>query len=177
MRGHRVDGVVGVRRTGGAADHVGVAESLQADHDGARDTTAFRLQLSDAEHVSFAILNVNRQTIQGPHTPGTLGPGVHTFHWDGKNNSGKVAGNGIYTIVVTTTANRDGSTVDATAVATVRVDDSAPVLSNVTGSASTFYPLDASYRNAFRPSVHVSQGGSLWLEIFTVSGTEVNVVA
>jgi len=147
------------------------------NHDGRADTTAFRLQLSDAEHVSFSILNVNGQTIQGPHTPGTLGPGVHTFHWDGKNNSGKVAGNGVYTIVVTTTANRDGSTVDATAVATVRVDDSAPVLSNVTGSASTFYPLDASYRNAFRPSVHVSQGGSLWLEIFTVSGTEVNVVA
>jgi flagellar hook assembly protein FlgD len=147
------------------------------NHDGRADTTAFHLHLPNTEHVSFAILNVNGQTIQGPHTPGTLAAGAHTFHWDGKNNSGKVAGNGVYTILVTTTTNRAGTTVVATTAATVRVDNSAPVLSALTGNASTFFPRDATYRNAFRPSVHVSQGGSLWLEIFTVSGTEVNVVA
>ena len=66
--------------------------------------TTFRIHLSGTEHVSFAVRNGNGQIIQGPHTPGALGAGLHTYQWDGKNNAGQIAGNGLYTIVVTTSA-------------------------------------------------------------------------
>lgn len=146
------------------------------NRDGRRDIVAFRVALPDPERVSFMIRNANGQTIQGPHTPGTLGAGNYTYHWDGTNNRGKVAGNGLYTIAVMTSAVRGGVTDNGIATATVRVDNSAPVLSAVTGNATTFFPLDATFESVFRPSVHVSQGGSLWLEVFTTSGTSVRVV-
>jgi flagellar hook assembly protein FlgD len=137
----------------------------------------FRVHLIDAERVSFLIQNGNGQTIQGPHTPGLLGVGDHTYQWNGENNKGKVAGDGTYTIVVTTTAVSGGATLHGTATATVKVEDSAPTLSGVSGSGTTFYPVVDGYQDLFQPTVHVNEGGSLWLEVFTTSGAKVKVIA
>jgi FlgD Ig-like domain len=97
------------------------------NHDGHDDVTAFRVHLPSVEHVSFIVQNPNKQTIQGPHSPhGVISRGDHTYHWDGKNNHGKVAGNGKYTIRVTTSAKSGTSTLHGSATAPVTVHNAAP---------------------------------------------------
>ena len=91
------------------------------------DVTAFRVHLPGPEHVTFIIQNLNKQTIQGPHSPhGVLGKGDHTYHWDGKKNNGKVVGNGRYTIRVTTSATSGASTLHGSATASVTVHNFKP---------------------------------------------------
>jgi len=96
-------------------------------HKGHKDVTTFRVYLPGPEHVTFIIQNQNQQTIQGPHTPhGVISKGDHFYHWDGRNNHGKVAGNGRYIIHVTTSATTvgyGGSTLYGSATAIVTVDD------------------------------------------------------
>jgi flagellar hook assembly protein FlgD len=146
--------------------------------DGSFDRTSFRVHLPDAEHVSFRIANGDGQTIQGPHAPsGTIGPGDRVFTWDGRNNAGKFVGDGAYTIVVDTSSTTGGVTLRGTATADVRVDHSAPAFSKMTGNRSTTYPVVDGYLDTFRPSVHVSEGGSLWLEITTTTGSRVRLLA
>ena len=97
------------------------------NHDGHNDVTAFHLSLPSPAQVTFTIENVNRQRIQGPHTPhGLVGKGDHVYHWDGKNNHGKVAGNGKYTIVVLTSTTVGRITTDAVIDASVTVHNTAP---------------------------------------------------
>src|SRR6185369_10087245 len=120
----------------------------------------------NAQHVSFRVQNANGQTIQGPHSPsGTLSAGDHVFTWDGRNNAGKVAGDGVYTIVVSTTSTTGGVTLLGTASADVRVDRTAPAFSAITGNDTTTFPAVDGFLDTFHPSVHVNEGGSLWLEI------------
>ncbi len=146
-------------------------------HGGRKNTTSFRVHLPDSEVLSFVIENGNGQTIQGPHTPGLLSAGDYTYRWNGENNKGEIAGDGTYTIVVTTSGARDGVTLHGSATATIRVDDTLPILGGITGNGTTFYPLVVGYEDTFQPKVNVSEAGSLWLEIFTTSGTQVNVIA
>ena len=97
------------------------------NHDGHNDVTAFHLSLPSPAHVTFTIENVNRQRVQGPHTPhGLVGKGDHVYHWDGKNNHGKIAGNGKYTIVVQTSTTVSRTTTDAVIEASVTVRNTAP---------------------------------------------------
>jgi len=146
--------------------------------DGKFDRTSFRVHLPDAEHVSFRIVNTNGQTIQGPHSPsGTLGAGDHVFTWDGRNNAGKFAGDGVYTIVVTTTRTTGGVTLQGTATADVRVDRTGPAFSAITGNQTTTFPVVDGFLDVFHPSVHVNEGGALWLEITTTAGSRVRVLA
>jgi flagellar hook assembly protein FlgD len=146
-------------------------------NDGHSDRTSFRVHLPDAEHLSFRVVNGNGQTIQGPHSPtGTLGAGDRVFTWDGRNNSAKFAGDGVYTIVVTTTRTTGGATLQGTATADVRVDRTPPAFSAITGNNSTTYPAADGFLDDFRPSVHVNEGGPLWFEITTTSGRRVRVL-
>ena len=95
------------------------------NHDGHEDQTAFRVHLPSVEHVTFIIQNTNKQTIQGPHSPhGVIGKGDHVYRWDGKNNRGKVAGNGKYMIHVTTSATSGKSTLHGSTTAFVTVHNS-----------------------------------------------------
>jgi flagellar hook assembly protein FlgD len=139
--------------------------------------TVFRIHLAGPEHVSFAVRNANGRIIEGPHTPGALGAGTHKFTWSGRNNNGLIAGDGLYKIVVTTTAKSGGKTLTGTASASVRLDATAPRLSGINGNGMTFYPVVDGYSDTFGPKVHASEGGSLWLEISTPSGSKVKVVA
>jgi flagellar hook assembly protein FlgD len=146
--------------------------------DGNSDRTSFSVHLPGAEHVSFRVVNGNGQTIQGPHSPsGTLSAGDHVFTWDGRNNAGKVAGDGVYTIVVNTTSTTGGVTLQGTATANVTVDRTAPAFSGITGNDTTTYPAVDGFLDTFHPSVHVNEGGSLWLEITTTTGARVRVLA
>jgi flagellar hook assembly protein FlgD len=146
-------------------------------HDGRDDKTSFHLHLPDAENVSFSIQNVNHTIIQGPHTPGMLGAGGHSITWDGKNNSGKIAGDGTYTLVVTTTATVNGADLQGTATRTVRVDDTPTHFKGITGNGFTFYPVTDGYLDTFGPKVTVDEGGGLWLEIYNSSGSKVREIA
>ena len=145
--------------------------------DGRNDTTSFRVHLPDSESVSFSIRNGNGQTVNGPHAKGVLAAGNHVFHWDGKSRSGAIAGDGIYTIVVATSAPGGGVALHGTTTATVRVDDSGSILHGAGGDGDTFYPVVDGYLDAFGPKVTVSEGGSLWLQIFTATGTLVTRIA
>ena len=147
------------------------------NHDGNDDKTSFRIHLFGTADVSLRINNMNGKLVWGPHTPGKLTSGDHTYQWDGKNNASKIARDGTYSIVVTTSAKSGNVTLHGTATATVRVDNSASTLSGITGNGNTFYPVVDGYKDTFRPKVHVNEGGSLWLEVFTMSGTKVKFIS
>jgi probable HAF family extracellular repeat protein len=145
-------------------------------NDGRNDTTTFRVHVSDTEPVSFIIRNENGQTIQGPTSPGLFKPGTYTFHWDGRNNDARIAGDGTYTIDVNASDQVNGTTLETLTTATVKVDDTPPTLSRIAGNGNTFYPL-CSACSAFQSKVNVNAPGDLWLEIDTLTGTKVQVVA
>ena len=151
--------------------------TISPNHDGQSDSTAFRVHLPDAETVSFHVENGNGQTVSGPHTAGLLAAGDHVYHWDGKNNAGKIAGDGSYSIVVQSAANVGNFLAHGRATAPVIVDTTAPLFSGITGNNTAFYPIVDGYRDAFQPSVHVNEGGRLWLELFTTKGARVNTIA
>ena len=150
--------------------------TFSPNHDRHYDTTTFRVQLPKAESISFVIRNSNGQVIRGPHTPGLRGAGVHTYEWDGKTNQARIASDGLYTIVVTTSVKRAALTLHLTATATVRLDNTPPTLAHITGNGSTFYPFCSRCGHTkFRPEVSVNESGRLWLVI--TAGHEKLVVA
>jgi flagellar hook assembly protein FlgD len=144
--------------------------------DGRADITAFRIYLPDTENVTFVVQNGNGQTVRGPYPLGSLGAGNHTYRWDGKNNARNIVGDGVYTIVVTTTRVSGSVTLHGKATATVRVDDTPPALSGVTGNGATFYPIADGYQDTFRPRVAVNEGGLLWLQVFNGAGVKVRSI-
>jgi flagellar hook assembly protein FlgD len=145
--------------------------------DGRSDTTTFRLNLPDIEQVSFFVKNAGGQVVNGPHTPGALGTGNHTFVWNGKNNLRNIVNDGVYTIVVTTSAPSGSVTLHGTATATVRVDDTPPGLSGVRGNGSTFYPVRDGYLDTFSPKVTVNEAARIWLDIYNSVGTKVREIS
>jgi flagellar hook assembly protein FlgD len=147
------------------------------NHDGRNDQTGFRVHLPDAENVSLSIQNGSAQTIWGPHVPGASSAGDHVYHWNGRDNGNRVAGDGLYTIVVATTATQGGVMFHGTAHATVRIDDSAPAFSGMSGNGSTFYPVHDGFQDTFQPHVHVGEGGGLTLRIINHTGSVVKRVS
>jgi flagellar hook assembly protein FlgD len=154
-----------------------VPNPFSPNGDGRNDRLAFKVHLPDPESVSLSVQNGNGQPVWGPHTPGPTGAGDQVFHWDGRNNSNKIAGDGIYTIVVATTATQSGAALHGTAQAPVRLDNTGPAFSGITGNGATFYPVRDGYQDGFRPRVHVGEGGGLWLRITNGAGALVKLVA
>jgi flagellar hook assembly protein FlgD len=146
-------------------------------HDTRRDYTSFRIHLPDTEHVIFSIRGPHGTVVSGPRSPGTLAAGDHTYRWDGKNNSAQIVGDGTYTNDDETTQPSGSYTLHGSATATVRVDDTPPILSNITGNGSTFYPVTDGYKDKFSTKVTVNEGGRLWLEIYNSAGTKVRELA
>jgi len=145
--------------------------------DARNDLTAFRVHLPDAETVSWSIHNALDQNVQGPHNAGLLAAGDHVFKWSGRNGVGQIVADGTYTIVVQTSAPGAGFTMHGTATASVRVDDTAAAVRIAAGNGSTFYPVVDRYLDNFGPKVAVSEGGTLWLQIYTTKGALVQQVA
>ena len=145
-------------------------------HDGRNDHTSFRIHLPNAEGVVWHIQNGSGALVRGPHNSGTLAAGDHTYAWDGRNNQSQIERDGTYTIVVTTTKSSGGITLHGTATATVKVDDTPPALSGITGDGSTFFPVVDGYLDKFSPRATVNTGGRLWLQVFNSSGTKVRSI-
>jgi hypothetical protein len=82
-----------------------------------------------------------------------------------------------YTIVVQSAANVGNFLAHGRGTAPVTVDDTAPLFSGITGNNTAFYPITDGYRDSFQPSVHVNEGGRLWLQVFTTKGALVNTIA
>jgi flagellar hook assembly protein FlgD len=142
--------------------------------DGRNDTTSFRVHLPDAETTTWSIKNALSQTVNGPHAAGALGVGDHVFKWNGRNNANQIVADGTYTIVVETSAPSGGLTLHGTASAPVRVDDTASAVRIAAGNGATFYPVVDGYLDNFGPKATVNEGGTVWLQIYTTTGTLVS---
>jgi flagellar hook assembly protein FlgD len=145
--------------------------------DGRNDTTSFRVHLPDTESVSWSIKNSLSQTVNGPHIGGALAAGDHVFTWNGHNNANQIVGDGTFTITVATAAVSSGTTVHGSVTASVRVDDTPSVLHGAGGNGVTFYPVVDGYLDNFGPKVTANEGGTLWLQIYTTTGTLVAQIA
>ena len=144
--------------------------------DGRDDVAAFKVHLPDTENVTFRVKNGGGQTVSGPHNVGSFAAGDHTFHWDGKGQVGQIAADGVYTIQVDTTAVVGGVAEDGTVTRTVTVDDTGSTVKGAGGNGATFYPVVDGYQDTFGPMVTVNEPGTLWLQIYTSTGTFVNQV-
>ena len=129
-----------------------VPNPFSPNGDGRNDRLAFKVHLPDTENVSLSVQNGNGQLVWGPHAPGPTGAGDRVFHWDGRNNASKIAGDGVYTIVVATTAVQSGAALHGTAHSTARLDNTGPAFSGITGNRATFYPVRDGYQDGFRPA-------------------------
>jgi flagellar hook assembly protein FlgD len=139
--------------------------------------TSFRVHLPEPQSVTFRVRNANGQTVAGPHSPGLETAGNHTYRWNGRDNSGKVVADGIYTIVVNTTTGSGPTLLQGGDTATVRVDHTGTSFTALTGVGSTTFPVRDGYRDRFRPTVRVNEGGRLRLVIFTPHGSRLRVIS
>jgi flagellar hook assembly protein FlgD len=144
--------------------------------DGRNDHVRFRLHLPDPQRVTFRILNSNGQTVRGPHSSGLVGAGDHTLTWDGRNNAGKIVGDGSYTMAVVTSTGSGPTLLSGGDSAGVRVDHTPTAYRSITGKGATFFPMRDHYLDAFSPSVTVNEGGRLWLEITNARGARFRVI-
>ena len=154
-----------------------VPNPFSPNNDGRNDKLAYRVHLPDAESVSLSVQNGNGQLVWGPHAPGPQSAGDHIYHWDGRNNSNRITGDGVYTIVVATAASAGGATFHGTAQAPVHLDNHGPAFSGISGNGATFYPVHDGYQDVFQPHVHVAEGGGLWLRVENPAGSLVKLVA
>jgi flagellar hook assembly protein FlgD len=142
--------------------------------DGRNDRTRFRVRLPEPQRVSFRVLNGNGQTVAGPHSSsGLVGAGDHAYSWDGRNNAGKVVGDGVYTISVATSTGSGSGLLQGGDSASVRVDHTPTAYRGITGKGAKFYPAVDDFLDRFSPSVTVNEGGRLWLEITDSHGTRI----
>jgi flagellar hook assembly protein FlgD len=139
--------------------------------------TSFRVHLPEPQQVTFLVRNENGQTVNGPHSPGLESTGDHTYRWNGRDNSGKVVTDGIYTIVVNTRTGSGQTLLQGGDSATVRVDHTGTSFTAITGVEWTTYPVHDGYRDMFRPTVRVNEGGRLRLVIFTPHGSRLRVIS
>jgi len=145
--------------------------------DGRNDRVQFGLHLPDPQRVTFRVLNNNGQTVQGPHSPsGLVAAGDHTYQWNGRDNAGKIVGDGAYTIAVVTSAGSGPTLLQGGDSASVRVDHTPTAYRSITGKGATFFPMRDHYLDAFAPSVTVNEGGRLWLEIADARGARLRVI-
>jgi len=135
------------------------------------------VNLPEPQQVTFLIRNANGQTVAGPHAAGLEGVGTHSYRWNGRNNSGKVVPDGTYTIVVDTMTGSGQTLLEGGDSATVRVDNSGTSFTAVTGVQSTTYPERDGYRDMYRPSVRVNEGGRLRLAIFSPNGSRLRTIS
>ncbi len=138
-----------------------------------RSRTSFRVHLPEAQRLTFLVRNDRGQTVDGPHSQGLESTGNHTYQWDGRNNVGKVVRDGTYTIVVDTATGTGATLLEGAARATVRVDHTGTSFHAVTGAKATVYPVRDGYRDKFRPTVRVDEGGRLRMVIFAPNGSRV----
>jgi flagellar hook assembly protein FlgD len=135
--------------------------------DGRYDTTKLTYYLPDTETVVYQVRNAAGTIIRGPSGLGTLGAGTRTLIWNGLTNSRARAANGVYSIELATSH----LALRGLAVAHVTVDTTAPTMTSITGSGTTFYPYPDSFRDVFTTGFRLSERSTVTITVRSSSGS------
>lgn len=125
--------------------------------------------LTENATVSVTLYNSSGSSIRSL-TNATLNSGVNTSTWDGKDSSGKIVGNGVYTYVVSATGSGGKS---QNASGTITVDASVPVISEAAANPNPFAPAVS---NIASISYRLSENARTTVEIFNSSGNLVKTL-
>lgn len=148
-----------------------VAPSLFSPNpDGRNDNTRATYYLPDTESVRFLVRNAAGTIVRGPTSLGTLTRGTRTITWNGMYNNGARAASGAYILEIATTPATGTSTLRGSAVAGVRVDNSAPTMASITGTGNTFYPYPDAYRDTFAARFTLNEPATVNLVVRTGTG-------
>ena len=146
--------------------------------DGRRDTTTVNFSLPDTENVSYQIVRDATGLVVRSHGLGALSAGSHAFVWNGLDAGSHRVPDGTYTVsIVTSKALAAGGQAHGHAHRSVKVDDTAPTLSSVSGASAKFYPYPDGYADTFKPSVTMNSAGTLSLYVSTPSGHVVRLIS
>jgi subtilisin family serine protease/flagellar hook assembly protein FlgD len=141
--------------------------------DGRYDTDKVTYVLPDTQFVRFQVRNAAGVIVRGPVNIGTQSAGTKSLIWNGLLNTGGRAANGSYTLELATSR----GVLRGSAVALVRVDRTAPTMSSLTGTGTTFYPYPDSYRDTFSPRFTLSERATITMTVRNRAGTLVRNVA
>ena len=142
--------------------------------DRVRDTTKIAFSLPDTERVVVRIFHGSTQVWAKSYT--SLARGAHTLTWNGYNGRTRMH-DGTYTVRVDSSAKINGVTVTGASNArTVRVDDTAPGMSSITGNHAGFYPYRDGYRDTFAPAFTLNEAGWVTLTVRDTHGHTLRVL-
>ncbi len=157
---------------------VSVAPSpFSPNGDRRNDTTTVVYSLPDSETVVARVYDANGTRVLGPLTWGVQARGTHSFVVRGTSRTGTRWADGVYTVVLSTTATVAGVPLRGAANRAFRVDSTPPVLTGITGNATGFFPYPDGYRDAFAPLVTTNEGATLSLVIRSRAGSVVRTVS
>jgi flagellar hook assembly protein FlgD len=139
--------------------------TISPNGDGRYDSSTIAVSLPDTETVTWSVRNGAGTTVIGPQSLGSLKAGSHNVTFTGLDNAGHRLPDGAYTVVITTKQATAGTTLHGSATGTVRIDTTAPVLSQVSGNGATFYPVHDGYKDTFSTAVTVSEAAHLTLKV------------
>lgn len=141
---------------------------LSPNGDHVRDTTKIAFSLPDSENVTVRMFHGSTQV--WAKNFGALARGSHSLVWNGYNGHSRMH-DGTYTVRVDSTAKINGVWVTGSSnTRTVRVDDTAPWMSAISGNHGVFYPVQDGYRDTFAPGVTLNEAGWLKLKIYDTRG-------
>jgi subtilisin family serine protease/flagellar hook assembly protein FlgD len=138
--------------------------------DGRLETTKATFVLPDIETVVATVRNSAGVAVRALSL-GSLGAGVRSWSWNGRNNAGVRVADGAYTLTLTTTRPVSGTVAYGSVARAVRIDTAAPAISSVTGNGATVYPVVDGYVDSFVPAFSLGEAGTLTLTVRTASGT------
>jgi len=141
--------------------------------DGRYDTTKLTYYLPDTEYARFQVRNAAGTIVRGPNVLGTLSAGTRSLIWNGLLNGGARAGNGTYTLEISTAR----GSLRGSATAQVVVDRTAPTLTSITGSGARFYPYPDGYRDTFAPTFTLNDRATVTMTVRTVGGAVVRSIS
>lgn len=157
---------------------VSVAPSpFSPNGDGRKDTATVVYSLPDSEAVVARVYDAQGTRVLGPLSWPTQARGTHSFVLRGFTRAGTRWADGVYTVVLSTTATVGGVPLRGAASRAFRVDSTAPVLTGITGNGTGFFPYPDGYRDAFAPRVTTSEGATLSLVIRSRAGAIVRTVS
>jgi flagellar hook assembly protein FlgD len=133
------------------------------------DTSTMTYVLPDTQYVRFQVRNAAGVVVRGPSNIGTLSAGTRRLTWNGLLNTGLRAANGSYTLELVTSR----GVMRGFAAARVWVDCTAPTMSSMVGTGTTFYPYPDSYRDNFSPRFTLSERATITMTVRNSAGAMV----
>lgn len=141
--------------------------------DGRKDTTKATYVLPDTEYVRFQVRNAAGTIVYGPNNLGSLGAGTRSVIWNGMLNSKARAANGTYSLELSTSR----GDVWGWAVAKVLVDSTAPSMTSIIGSGTTFFPYVDAYKDTFAPKFTLNERATVTVSVRTSAGALVRSIS